>query len=183
MKNKIIENGTIATIMGIVFIVLLAIITTVNGAIYGTTKIEQPVSAQSSPKTETKTVVEKGTVPYQTSTVEDPSLEYGKTETRTKGVIGEIAYTYSITYIDGKETSRELVKKETTRQPVNEVVAKGSKNVWHCVDVTSYDKNSYNDNRCTSSTGEVRYVSDSQSIALDPTYSPSKAGAYYYNSK
>jgi hypothetical protein len=54
---------------------------------------------------------------------------------------------------------------------------------WHCIDVTSYNKNAYDDNQCTSNTGEVRLVSDSQAVALDPTYSPGKSGAYYYNSK
>lgn len=54
---------------------------------------------------------------------------------------------------------------------------------WHCVDATSYNRNAYDDNKCTSSTGEVRYVSDSQAVALDPTYSPGKSGAYYYNNK
>ena len=79
--------------------------------------------------------------------------------------------------------SRELLSKETTRQPVNEVIAKGTKVIWHCVDVTSYNGNAYDDNKCTSSTGEVRYVSDSQSRNLDPSYSPGRKGAYYYNSK
>lgn len=54
---------------------------------------------------------------------------------------------------------------------------------WHCIDVTSYNKNAYDDNQCTSSTGEVRLVSDSQAVALDPTYSPGQSGHYYYNSK
>ena len=54
---------------------------------------------------------------------------------------------------------------------------------WHCIDVTSYNQNAYDDNKCTSSAGEVRYVSDSQAIALDPSYSPGKSGAYYYNNK
>ena len=40
---------------------------------------------------------------------------------------------------------------------------KGNSNkvTWKCVDATSYDGNAYNDNKCTSSTGQVRYVSDS----------------------
>ena len=63
------------------------------------------------------------------------------------------------------------------------VIAKGTKIVWHCVDATSYNKNPYDDNKCTSSTGEIRYVSDSQSRALDPSYSPGQSGHYYYNSK
>lgn len=187
MKNKNSASGTIAAIIGVAFIVLITTITLVNGVIYGTAKGETSTSTQTSqktePKTEVKTVTEKGTIPYQTTTIDDPNLEYGKKETRTKGIAGEIVYTYKITYTDGKEKSRELINKETTRQPVNEVVAKGTKIAWHCVDVTSYDRNPYNDNKCTSSTGEVKYVSDSQAVNLDPTYSPGKSGAWYYNNK
>ena len=54
---------------------------------------------------------------------------------------------------------------------------------WHCTDATSYNKNPYDDNMCISSTGEVRYVSDSQSRALDPDYTPGTSGHPYYNSK
>ena len=179
-KNK---ASTLTVIIGVIFVVIITIITIVNGAMYGNAKRESLVNTQLTPKVETKTVTEKGTITYQSTVVEDPNLEYGKTETRTKGSAGEITYTYSITYTDGKETARELVSKETTKQPVNEVIARGTKIMWHCVDTTSYDRNPYNDNKCTSSTGEVRYVSDSQSIALDPSYSPGKAGAYYYNNK
>jgi len=53
---------------------------------------------------------------------------------------------------------------------------------WHCVDVTSYNQNAYDDNKCTKGS-EVRYVSDSQAVSLDPSYSPGKAGASYYNNR
>ena len=182
MKSKK-GMSMIAPIIGVIFIAIIAIIAVANGAFYGVPKSNLPINTQASPKIETKTVIEKSTVPYQTSTIDDPSLEFGKTVTRVKGTLGEITYTYKITYKNGKEVSKELISKKNTKQPVNEVIAKGTKIVWHCVDVTSYDKNPYNDNKCTSSTGQVRYVSDSQSIVLDPTYSPGKAGAYYYNNK
>ena len=54
---------------------------------------------------------------------------------------------------------------------------------WKCVDATSYDGNAYNDNKCTSSTGQVRFVSDSEAKRLDPSYKPGKSGAWYYNNK
>lgn len=72
---------------------------------------------------------------------------------------------------------------EAPQEPIAEVTAKGTKILWHCVDATSYDRNPYNDNKCTSSTGEVRYLSDYQAEALDTTYRAGKAGAYYYNNK
>ena len=43
---------------------------------------------------------------------------------------------------------------------------------WKCYDATSYDYNWSNDNRCVSSTGETRYVSDETARQLDPTYWP-----------
>ena len=58
-----------------------------------------------------------------------------------------------------------------------------SKITWTCVDVTSYDGNAYNDNKCTSSTGQVLYVKDSEAKKLDPKYKPGKSGAWYYNNK
>lgn len=70
-----------------------------------------------------------------------------------------------------KITNTEMVKQEP--QPIT----------WHCVDVTSYNKNPYDDNLCTSNTGETRYVSDSQARALDPSYTPGTSGHPYYNSK
>lgn len=187
IKNKNFTSGTIAVMVGVVFVVLITTVTIINSTVYGITKGESSINMKTLQKaelkTETKTVIEKSTISYQTVTVDDPNLEYGKTETRTKGVTGEIIYTYNIIYTNGKEASRELVGKETTKQPLNEIIARGTKVVWHCTDVTSYDRNPYNDNKCTSSTGEVKYVSDSQSVVLDPAYSPGKSGAYYYNNK
>lgn len=54
---------------------------------------------------------------------------------------------------------------------------------WKCVDATSYDGIANNDNKCTSSTGQVKYVSDSEAKRLDPKYKPGKSGAWYYNNK
>lgn len=92
-------------------------------------------------------------------------------------------YGSKVSYKDNVEQSRELIKTETTKQPVNEVILVGTKILWHCIDATSYDRNPYNNNKCTSSTGEVRYLSDSQAEALDSSYRAGKSGAWYYNNK
>ena len=120
---------------------------------------------------------------YETEYADDYDLEYGKTSVRAYGQNGVKTYTYRVVYLDDQEQSRELIGEEVTKQPVNQVIANGKKVVWHCVDATSYDRNAYNDNRCTSSTGEVRLLSDSQAESLDPSYHAGKSGAYYYNSK
>ena len=57
----------------------------------------------------------------------------------------------------------------------------GEEEVWTCRDATSYDRNSSNDNHCTSNKGGDRYVDDCTAVKLDPTYHPSQRGASYYN--
>ncbi len=72
---------------------------------------------------------------------------------------------------------------KTTTPKAVETPKEETKVTWHCVDATSYDKNAYNDNRCTSSAGETRYVSDSQAVALDPEYTPGQGGHPWYNAQ
>lgn len=158
-----------------------------GGVVLSTTNINKTdndqTQTQQTEAERTVTETKKESISYETKTVEDGSIEYDQTVVRTEGSYGEKTYTYSVTYKGDKEASRELVKEEVTKQPVAKVIARGTKIVWRCVDATSYNKNPYDDNKCTSSTGEVRYVSDSQSRALDPSYSPGQSGHYYYNSK
>ena len=128
---------------------------------------------------DTETKVEP--IEYTSSTVEDANLDYGKTEVRTKGVKGEKPTYYKVTYKNDVEISREKVDTKITKQPVNEVIAKGTKIIWKCVDVTSYDRNPYNDNRCTNSLGETIYTYDSDAERLDSTYRAGTSGAGKYN--
>ena len=118
---------------------------------------------------------------YSSSTVEDGTLEYGTTAVKTKGVNGEKTYTYKDTYEGAKIISTELIREEITKSPINEIIARGTKVLWRCVDVTSFDRNKYNDNKCTSSTGEVRYLCDQEAERLDPNYRAGKRGAARYN--
>lgn len=178
----------ILCLLGVITIVGLIIGNT--GLFYNTT-IAKDKSHQTSNKnseveaktehTATKEEVED--IEFETKTVDDNTIEYGQAIVRTEGVRGEKTYIYDITYKGDKEISRKLIKEEVTKQPIARIIARGIRVVWHCVDATSYNKNPYDDNRCTSSTGEVRYVSDSQSRILDPSYTPGKTGHYWYNSR
>lgn len=136
-------------------------------------------TAVAGPRTTEETVTEA--IPYETTYVEDETLAYGKTVTRTPGVAGVRENTYKVTKSGGKETKRELVSTRVTKAPVNAVVARGTKPGWHCWDTTSFDRNPYNDNYCEYSDGSGKYVSDSEARALDPSYTPGKSGAAYYN--
>lgn len=81
-------------------------------------------------------------------------------------------------------TTTKATTAPTTKITNTEMVKQELQSItWHCIDATSYNKNPYDDNLCTSNTGEARYVSDSQARALDPSYIPGTYGHPYYNSK
>lgn len=130
-------------------------------------------------RVETETIIE--TIPYQTETIDDDTVEYGKTVVRTEGVSGEKIFTYKVTYKGKVMVSRDPVEEKITKQPVTKIVAKGTKVVWTCRDVTSFDGYAGNDNLCTSSTGEERYVGDCAAVDLDSSYHPGQSGAPRYN--
>lgn len=179
------KSDKIPFLIGIIIVAVFVIGNVAVGATYDkkTVDTEKPTEQEEVVTERTVTETKKEIIPFETKTVNDDTVEYGKTVVKTEGVNGEKTYTYDVTYEGEKEISRKLVKEEITKQPVTKIIANGTKIIWRCVDVTSYNKNPYDDNKCTSSTGEVRYVSDSQSRALDPSYSPGKSGHYYYNSK
>lgn len=179
------KSEKIAFSIGMILIAMFVIGNVAMGVTYNSGKVDAEKTVEQEKVITERIVTEtkKETISFDTKTVNDETIEYGKTVVRTEGVNGEKTYTYNVTYKGDKEILRELIKEEVTRQPVTKVIANGTKIIWRCVDVTSYNKNPYDDNKCTSSTGEVRYVSDSQSRALDPSYSPGKSGHYYYNSK
>ena len=85
--------------------------------------------SQPSPKQSvmtTKTETETSIIAFSKTTVNDSGLAVGKTEVKTAGVNGEKTSTYEITYSDGNQTDKKLIKEETTKQPVTEVTAIGT---------------------------------------------------------
>ena len=75
----------------------------------------------------TKTVTETETIKHDTKKVKDSSMYEGETEVKTKGENGKKEHTYTVTYVDGKETSRTLVSTEVVKEAVTEVVHVGTK--------------------------------------------------------
>lgn len=76
--------------------------------------------------TESKTVEETETIPFETVTVEDSSIYEGETKLVSEGRNGSITRKYSVQYEDGVEVSRKLLS-EQRKEPVNKVIAKGIK--------------------------------------------------------
>jgi resuscitation-promoting factor RpfB len=95
----------------------------------GTTKPEQPTTVQATSKTPVitkKTTTETADIAFAKTTVDDGNLTKGKTEIKTVGVNGVKTFTYEVTYQDGKETDKKLLKEEVTTAPVTEVTAVGT---------------------------------------------------------
>lgn len=81
---------------------------------------------ESKPVVENKTETSTRPIPYETKYVDDNSLPKGQTKTTTYGVNGVETTTYEVTYTNGVETSRKVISITTTKQPVTEVISRGT---------------------------------------------------------
>jgi hypothetical protein len=79
------------------------------------------------PSVEKRTVTEQVTIPFPRTTVKDSSLAKGTTRVRKAGVAGVKTLTYELTFTNGVQTGKTLVKEEVTTPPVAEVTAVGTK--------------------------------------------------------
>lgn len=79
----------------------------------------------SSFKEEIKTKKEE--IPFETKTVENPDLPEGKVNVKTKGVNGVKEITIKEIYKDDKLQSAETIEEKVTKQPVAEIIQKGTK--------------------------------------------------------
>jgi hypothetical protein len=66
-------------------------------------------------------------VPFKKKNVKDPELPKGEVVVTTRGVKGSKRLTYAVTYTNGRETSRRLVRQSITVPPVTQVTAIGTK--------------------------------------------------------
>lgn len=67
------------------------------------------------------------TIPYETKTVEDASIYKGTTKVVTQGRVGTRKIVADVTYVDNKETSRNILSSVVTAEPVTKVVHVGTK--------------------------------------------------------
>lgn len=68
------------------------------------------------------------TIPHETTFCADASLPKGTEEILIEGRDGELLYTAEVTYINGKEVSREILSEKQTIAPVTEVIGQGTGN-------------------------------------------------------
>lgn len=74
-----------------------------------------------------KTAAIKEGVPYETQLVTDDTLEVGQRQLRTQGENGERAVIYEIVEENGVEVARNEIHNVITKQPIAEVIARGTK--------------------------------------------------------
>jgi hypothetical protein len=66
-------------------------------------------------------------VAFKKKNVRDPERPQGETAVTTRGVKGKKQLTYVVTYTDGKETGRRLVREVVTVAPVTQITSIGTR--------------------------------------------------------
>ncbi len=78
-------------------------------------------------RVEVKEETAEETVPFETVTRDDSSIDEGTTKVVTEGTDGKDKVTYSVTYTDGVETSRTELSRTTVTAAVDKVIANGTR--------------------------------------------------------
>jgi len=84
-------------------------------------KIEADNKAKEASKPQVKTETAVEAIAFAVTNQETNTLDKGVTKVSVVGQNGEQTTTFSVTYVNGLEAAREIVKKETTVQPINQV--------------------------------------------------------------
>ncbi len=81
-------------------------------------------------KVETKEIVQKEAIKFDTIVEDDADLDVSVQKVKSEGVDGEKEVTYSVVYKDGVEFSRDIKSTKTISEPKNEIVLKGTSQVY-----------------------------------------------------
>ena len=149
-------------------------------------KIEGGVNVQLV-KVETKDLVEKEAIKFDTIVEKDADLDSSVQKVKSEGNNGEKEITYQLIYKDGVEISRNVKSTKTILEPQNEVVVKGTGQVYASRggDSITYKKKlnctatAYS-NHSNTATGRtpVRNEGGLSTIAVDPSVIPLGSKVY-----
>ncbi|MDD6488491.1 MAG: G5 domain-containing protein [Clostridia bacterium] len=78
-------------------------------------------------RVEFKEKTENESVDFTVEEQQDETLNQGETKVIQDGVKGEKTIKYKVKYIDGKESTKEKISEDITKEPVNKIVAVGTK--------------------------------------------------------
>lgn len=138
-------------------------------------------------KVQTKDVVEKEAINFDTIVEKDPNIDSSVQKVKSDGVNGEKEITYQVVYKDGKEISRNVKSTKTISEPQNKVMIKGTGQVYasRSGDSVNYKKKlsceatAYS-GHSTTATGRtpVRISGGMSTIAVDPSVIPLGSKVY-----
>lgn len=74
-----------------------------------------------------RTITIEESIPFGEETVKDYEMPVGETRVAQVGEEGRKVLKYKVNFVDGVETSRELVSEEVVKQPTNRIIAEGAK--------------------------------------------------------
>ena len=74
-------------------------------------------------------VVEKEKIDFKTVRKEDKNMDKGLEKTEKKGEKGTRELTYEVTRENGKEVAKKLLEKKTVKEPIDEIIIFGTKEV------------------------------------------------------
>jgi hypothetical protein len=84
------------------------------------------------PTVKKRTITKFHTIPYRTRRVSDPTLAKGTTKVRTPGVAGSRIFIYRLTFTNGVQTRKRLLRTKVIKAPVTRVIAVGTQRTPEC---------------------------------------------------
>ncbi len=94
-----------------------------------TTAEETTLEEETTSNVVVKEEVTEETIAFETKKQYSDTLNEGTSEVKVKGVNGVKEVTYSVTYIDGEETTREVVSEKVISEAVAQIIVYGTKKV------------------------------------------------------
>ncbi len=91
---------------------------------------------------EQKETTEEEIIPFETKYEEDDDMEYGLEETVQEGKNGTKYYKYLLTVWEDEVIDKKLLSTEIV-DPIEEIIAKGTKIVWRTLEGTEYGRVKY----------------------------------------
>lgn len=148
-------------------------------------KVEDSLSVQLV-KVETKDVVEKQVIDFDTIVEKNGDLDKSVKNVKTEGANGEKEITYQVSYKDGVESSRKVKSTKVISEPKNKVVVQGTGTVYASRGASVSGKKqitcsttAYSGGGVTSSGRKPSRVEGGLStIAVDPTVIPMGSKVY-----
>lgn len=136
---------------------------------------------------EKEELVQNEPINFETIVEKDESLDKSVSKVKSEGVNGEKEVTYEVVYRDGVETSRNVTSTKTITEPKNEIVIKGTGQVYasrggesinykeklNCV-ATAYS----GDRTTATGRSPVRNPGGMSTIAVDPSFIPLGSKVY-----